>query len=134
MCKYRSDNKECYLEELEDLRNKLSCSICGSNVYAGWDYSSEPDDYYYHIMCSKCMFKDDAGYYECFGTDWCNSLNEALDKWYEINEHPCDFLKDNYGLDCCPNYGSSDCPITMGEHRQCDTSKEYLMEIMHYWR
>lgn len=123
MCNYRSYNKECYLEEFKVLEDKLSCSICGSNVIVYWDYSSESDDYYYCIMCDKCASHI---------TDWHNSLNEAVDEW--VKKYPCHFLKDNYGLDCCPNYGSSDCPITMSEHRQCDTSEEYLMEIMRYWR
>lgn len=47
---------------------------------------------------------------------------------------PCDFMKDSIGLDCCPNYGSSDCPITMKEDKQCCVTKEYLIEILMYWR
>ncbi len=47
---------------------------------------------------------------------------------------PCDFLKDNFDLGCCPNYGSSDCPITMKENGQCNVTKEYLLEIMKYWK
>ena len=47
---------------------------------------------------------------------------------------PCDFMKDSVGLDCCPNYGSSDCPITMKEDKQCCVTKEYLLDILKHWR
>ena len=50
-----------------------------------------------------------------------------------LMERPCDFLKDYLGLDCCPNYGSSDCPITMKTHDECGITKEYLLEILSYF-
>jgi hypothetical protein len=81
---YRSDSKECYHEELEELKETLKCERCGNKPYVYWDYSSEEDSYYYCITCCKCTYIND-GYYECFGTDWCNSLNEALECWCEMN-------------------------------------------------
>ena len=45
----------------------------------------------------------------------------------------CDFLKESYGLDCCPNYGSSDCPVTMGKDNQCNVTEEYLLKILSGW-
>lgn len=41
-------------------------------------------------------------------------------------DRPCDNLKE---LDDCPNYGSSDCPITMKDDRDCRVTKEWLQEI-----
>ena len=46
----------------------------------------------------------------------------------------CDFLKDSYGFSCCPNYGSSDCPITMKTDNQCNITEAYLLEILSGWR
>lgn len=46
---------------------------------------------------------------------------------------PCDFLINAHGLSCCPNYGSSDCPITMNTYEQCDITREYLLEILSYF-
>ena len=47
-------------------------------------------------------------------------------------EQPCYFLKRNFDLGYCPNYGSSDCPITMHENEKCYLSKEYLIDILQY--
>lgn len=82
---YRSDSKECYHEELEELKEALRCERCGNKPYVYWDYSSEEDSYYYCITCCKCIYIDEFRYYECFGTDWCSSLNEALECWCEMN-------------------------------------------------
>ena len=45
----------------------------------------------------------------------------------------CDFLKDSYGFSCCPNYGNSDCPITMGKDKECNITEKFLLEMLNSW-
>jgi hypothetical protein len=72
---------------------------------------------------------------------WITTVHQAAILFILLNgmlgismNRPCDFLKNNFDLECCPNYGSSDCPITMKEDKECSITKEYLLEIMKYWK
>lgn len=85
---YRSDSKECYHEELEELNKVLECEVCGESAFIDWDYSSEEDSYYYCIMCSKCKpvyDEENYVYINTSATEWKDSLESAVFTWSEMN-------------------------------------------------
>ena len=69
---------------------KLMPCICGGKAYLNIDYSSELDKTYYEVYCTnnKCFMKNPATLSawdgKIFGTDWCDSKQEAIDKWNEL--------------------------------------------------
>lgn len=50
-------------------------------------------------------------------------------------DRPCDFLLNNYStfeIGDCPNYGSSDCPITMELQIPCSIAVDKLVTLLRY--
>lgn len=66
---------------------ELNPCLCGSKAYLNWDYASELDKFAFEVFCinNKCPYDkpatNSAWDVEIFGTGWCESKQEAVDKW-----------------------------------------------------